>query len=297
MKFGRLLTAMVTPFDDAGKVDYRQAKKLALALVKSGTDSLVISGTTGESPTLTRAEKLKLFEEIKSAVGAKVGVIAGTGTYSTSESVELTREAEKAGADGILAVVPYYNRPSQDGLFLHFKAIAEATRLPCMLYNVPSRTVAGLTSDTVIKLGQVENIFAIKEASGNLDQIAKIIEGARKDFIVYSGNDSDILPILALGGYGVVSVASHLVGEQIQGMMADFNAGRTKQAASTHRRLLPLVNALFLVANPMPVKYALNQVGFKVGKPRLPLTEPDEKTALQIKAALAKHKIDLPVYK
>jgi 4-hydroxy-tetrahydrodipicolinate synthase len=295
MQFGRLITAMVTPFDEAGNVDFTQARKLASALVESGTDSLVISGTTGESPTLTKTEKIKLFAEIKSSIGPKTGVIAGTGTYSTAESIALTKEAEKAGADGILLVVPYYNRPTQDGLYLHFKSIAESTSLPCMLYNVPSRTVANLAHDTVIKLSQIKNIIAVKEASGNLDQIAKIIQGARRDFVVYSGNDTDILPVMALGGYGVVSVASHLVGKQIKGMMNDFAGGRTQQAAETHRWLLPLVNVLFLIANPMPVKYALNHIGFKVGKPRLPLTEPDEKTASQIRAEIAKHKMDLPV--
>jgi 4-hydroxy-tetrahydrodipicolinate synthase len=293
MQFGRLITAMVTPFDEAGKVDLSKAKKLAKALVKTGSDSLVISGTTGESPTLTKDEKLRLFGEMKLAVGHKTGIIAGTGNYSTSESVELTRDAEKTGVDGILMVVPYYNKPTQEGLYLHFKAIAESTHLPCMLYNVPSRTVASLTHETVIKLSHIENIFAIKEASGNLDQIAKIIEGARKGFVVYSGNDTDILPIMALGGFGVVSVASHLIGKQIKGMMADFAAGKTQEAAATHRRILPLVNSLFLIANPMPVKYALNHIGFRVGKPRLPLTEPDDKIASQIRATIAKYDIDI----
>jgi len=290
---GRLLTAMVTPFDEKGKVDYQQAKRLAQALLKSGSQGVVVSGTTGECPTLTKEEKLRLFAEVKSAIGQ--GVVAGTGSYSTSESMKLTKEAEKVGADAILLVVPYYNKPTQEGLFQHFKAIAESTSLPCILYNVPSRTVTNLSADTTIKLSQVDNIVGIKEASGNLEQITKILQGTRKDFLVYSGNDGDTLPILALGGYGVISVASHLVGNQIREMMEKFLSGKIEEAAQLHRKLLPLINALFIVSNPIPVKYALNHIGFTVGKPRLPLTEPDEKTKAMIEAALRDYHIDLPV--
>ena len=290
---GRLLTAMVTPFDEKGKVDYQQAKRLAQALLKSGSQGVVVSGTTGECPTLTKEEKLRLFAEVKSAVGQ--GVIAGTGSYSTSESIKLTKEAERVGADAILLVVPYYNKPTQEGLFQHFKAIAESTSLPCILYNVPSRTVTNLSADTTIKLSQVDNIVGIKEASGNLEQITKILQGTRKDFLVYSGNDGDTLPILALGGYGVISVASHLVGNQIGEMMEKFLSGKIEEAAQLHRKLLPLINALFIVSNPIPVKHALNYIGFPVGKPRLPLTEPDEKTKAMIEAALRDYHIDLPV--
>jgi 4-hydroxy-tetrahydrodipicolinate synthase len=296
-KLGHLLTAMVTPFDTQGKVDYRQARKLALALLDSGSDGVVLSGTTGESPTLSREEKLRLFAEIKSALGSRGTVVAGTGSYNTKESQELTEEAEKTGVDACLLVVPYYNRPSQQGLWEHFKAIAQSTTLPCILYNVPSRTVTNLAADTVIKLSQIENIVGVKEASGNLGQIAEIIHRAKEDFLVYSGNDSDTFPILALGGYGVISVASHLVGIQIKDMIEKCLDGKPQEAAKIHRYLLPLVNALFIVANPMPLKWALNYVGFAVGKPRLPLTEPDEKSADLIKAALKDYKIDLPIPK
>lgn len=292
---GRLITAMITPFDEKGEVDYDQAKKLALVLLKSGSDGVLVSGTTGESPTLTREEKLRLFREVKSAVGELGAVIAGTGNYNTAESLELTREAERTGVDACLLVVPYYNRPTQEGLYQHFQTIAQGTRLPCILYNVPSRTVASLTADTVIRLSQIENIIGIKEASGNLEQIAQIIRGARKDFIVWSGNDSDTLPILVLGGYGVISVASHLVGNQIKEMINCFIGGKVAEAANIHRHLLPLINAMFIIANPMPVKYAVNQVGFRVGKPRLPLLEPDEKSAAVIKDTLKKYQVDLPV--
>jgi 4-hydroxy-tetrahydrodipicolinate synthase len=288
---------MVTPFDARGEVDYQQAKRLALSLLDSGSDGVVLSGTTGESPTLSREEKLRLFAETKSALGNRGTVVAGTGSYNTKESQELTKEAEKTGVDACLLVVPYYNRPTQQGLWEHFKAIVQSTTLPCILYNVPSRTVTNLAADTVIKLSQIDNIVGVKEASGNLGQIAEIIQGTKEDFLVYSGNDSDTFPILALGGYGVISVASHLVGIQIKDMMEKFLDGKPQEAAKIHRHLLPLVNALFIVSNPVPVKWALNYVGFPVGKPRLPLIEPDEKSADLIQATLKNYKIDLPIPK
>ena len=294
---GRLLTAMVTPLDAQGEVDYQQARRLALSLLDSGSDGVVISGTTGESPTLSREEKLRLFAETKSALGNHGTVVAGTGSYNTKEGQELTKEAEKIGVDACLLVVPYYNRPTQQGLWEHFKAIAQSTTLPCILYNVPSRTVTNLAADTVIKLSQIDNIVGVKEASGNFGQIAEIIHRTKEDFLVYSGNDSDTFPILALGGYGVISVASHLVGIQIKGMMEKFLDGKLQEAAKIHRDLLPLVNALFIVSNPAPVKWALNYVGFSVGKPRLPLIEPDEKSANLIQATLKNYKIDLPIPK
>src|SRR5579885_3545033 len=264
-EIGRLLTAMVTPFDRDGQLDTVQAGRLARALLDSGSDGLVVAGTTGESPTLTTREKLRLFAEIKQAAGGRGAVVAGTGNYNTAESVELSREAERVGVDALLLTVPYYNKPTQDGLFRHFEAIARATTLPCILYNVPSRTGTDMAAETTLRLARIPNIVGIKEASGKLDQIAAIIQGARGDFHVWSGNDEDTLPILAIGGYGVVSVASHLTGNQIKQMIDAFLEGRAEQAAEIHRRLLPLVKALFLVGNPVPVKYALNQSGFRVG--------------------------------
>ena len=292
---GRLITAMVTPFNDKGEVDYEQAKKLARALVDSGSEGVVVVGTTGESPTLVRPEELRLFREIKEAIGDRASVIAGTGSNSTAEAIEATEAAEKIGVDACLLVVPYYNKPTQDGLFHHFKTVAESTKLPCILYNVPSRTVTNMAAETVIRLSQVKNIAGVKEASGNLEQAAKIINGTRKDFFVWSGNDSDTLPLMAIGGYGVISVASHLVGNQIHDMMYSFLEGKTERAAELHRKLMPIFSGLFIVSNPIPVKYALNQVGFRVGKPRPPLYEPDEKTAAQIVDMVKKYKIDLPL--
>lgn len=292
---GRLITAMITPFDSEGEVDYAQAKKLAVALIDSGSDGLVVSGSTGEAPALSREEKLRLFAEVKHAIGNRGAVVAGTGTYNTRESIELTREAEKVGVDAILIVAPCYSRPTQDGLLQHFKAIAGATTLPCIPYNVPSRTAVNLAAETAIKLSELDNVVGIKEASANLEQIGRIIDGVKKDFLVYSGNDSDTLPILALGGYGVISVISHLVGLQVKEMMEKFLAGKREEAAATHLHLLPLINAMFVVSNPIPTKYALNHLGFQVGRPRLPLTEPDEKSAAVIATALRDYKIDLPV--
>jgi 4-hydroxy-tetrahydrodipicolinate synthase len=280
-----MLTAMVTPFNDKG----------ALALMDSGSEGLVVVGTTGESPTLVREEEYELFRVVKEAVGDRGAVVAGTGSNSTSEAVSATKGAEKIGVDGCLLVVPYYNNPTQEGLYRHFKTIADSTSLPCILYNVPSRTVRSLTVDTIVRLSEIENIIGVKEASGDMQQVSHTIERTRDDFYVWSGNDSDTLNVLALGGYGVISVASHLVGKQISEMIYAFLNGETGKAAEIHRHLLPLVNALFIIANPIPVKYAVNQVGFRVGGTRLPLCDPDEKTAAQIMDVVKKYKIDLPV--
>jgi len=294
-KPGRLLTAMVTPFKENGEVDYEQAKKLALALLDSGSEGLVVVGTTGESPTLVREEEVRLFTEIKTVVGSRGAVIAGTGSNSTAEAVAATQGAEKVSVDACLLVVPYYNKPSQEGLYQHFKTIAENTSLAWILCNVSSRTVASLSVDTIVRLSQIDNIIGIKEASGNMEQVSHTISNARKGFLVWSGNDSDNFALMALGGYGAISVVSHLVGKQIKEMMDKVLSGKVEEAAAIHRHLLPLVNALFVVSNPVPVKYALNQIGFNVGKPRLPLVEPDEKSAATIKEVLKKYQIDLPV--
>ncbi len=296
MEIGRLLTAMVTPFDDEGQVDYEQARRLARALLDSGSDGLVIGATTGEAPTLTHEEKLKLFAAVKQAVNGRGAVIAGTGTNDTSASVELSQEAERIGVDGLLLTVPYYNKPTQDGLYRHFEAIARATRLPCILYNIPSRTGVNMTAETTLRLSRVPNIVGIKEASGDLAQIARVIDDAGEDFRLWSGDDALTLPILALGGYGVIAVVSHLTGAQLQRIIDDYLAGRTAEAARGHRRLLPLMQTLMTVAsNPAPVKYALNQVGFPVGAPRLPLVEPDGEAAERIVAEVRRSRIDLVV--
>ena len=292
---GRLITAMATPFDEAGQVDYSQAKRLANALLASGSDGLVVSGTTGESPTLSTDEKLRLFSEIKEAIGERGAVIAGTGNYNTAESVELSQEAESAGADALLLVVPYYNKPPQEGLYQHFKTVAESVNIPCILYNVTSRTSLNMTHDTTIRLSHVDNIVGVKEAGSDMDQIARIIDGSQGGFRVWSGNDNETFYMMAMGGYGVVSVASHLVGSQIKQMMGYLLEGDVEKAGAEHRRLHPIFKALFVVSNPIPLKYALNKVGFNVGMPRLPLVPCDAASATQIDTVLERYDIDLPV--
>ena len=294
-ELGRLITAMATPFDSAGQVDYPQARRLANALLASGSDGVIVSGTTGESPTLTNAEKLRLYAEVKEAVGPRGAVVAGTGNYSTAESIELSREAERVGVDGLLLVVPYYNKPPQEGLYQHFKAIAGSVALPCMLYNVTSRTSLNMTHETTLRLSQVDNIIGVKEAGSDLDQITRIIAGAPDGFRVWSGNDNETFYIMAAGGYGVVSVAAHLVGRQIKQMMGLLLEGEVERAAAEHRRLLELFKVLFIVSNPIPVKHALNHIGFGMGQPRLPLIPADAKAAAQIEETLARYEMDLPV--
>src|SRR3990170_8501725 len=296
MEFGRLLTAMVTPFDQEGQVDYAQAQRLALALLDSGSDGVVVAGTTGEAPTLSHEEKLKLFAEVKAAVNGRGAVIAGTGTYNTAESIELSLEAERAGVDGVLLTVPYYSKPTQDGLFQHFQAIARATRLPCIMYNIPGRTGVNMTAETTLRLSRVPNIVGVKEASGDLAQITRIVGDAREGFRVWSGDDQMTLPILAVGGYGVICVVSHLAGAQMREMIEAFLAGRVEEAAHIHRRLLPLMTTLMTAAsNPVPIKHALNVLGFRVGGVRLPLVEPDQAAGERIAAEGRRQRIDLPV--
>ena len=295
VEIGRLITAMVTPFDEQGQVDYKQAKSLAKALVASGSDGVIVSGTTGESPTLTTDEKLRLYGEIKDALGESAAVIAGTGNYSTSESIELSMEAQKQGVDGLLLVVPYYNKPPQEGLYQHFKAIAAHVDLPCMVYNVTSRTSLNMSDATTIRLSHIDNIIGVKEAGSDMDQVTRIIDGAKPGFKVWSGNDNETFYIMATGGYGVVSVASHLVGSQIKQMMGLLLEGDVEGAAAEHRRLHALFKVLFIVSNPIPVKYSLNQIGFNVGEPRLPLIPPDDASAAQIRDVLGNYEIDLPL--
>ncbi|MEK7806291.1 MAG: 4-hydroxy-tetrahydrodipicolinate synthase [Chloroflexota bacterium] len=294
-EIGRLITAMVTPFNDKGEVDYKQAKRLAQALLDSGSDGLVITGTTGESPTLTKEEKLRLYGEVKQAIGDRGAVIAGTGSYSTAESVELSKEAERAGADALLLTVPSYNKPPQEGLYQHFKAIAGSTSLPCLLYNVTSRTSLNMTDETTIRLSHIDNIVGIKEAGSDMDQVTRIIDGARAGFRVWSGNDNETFYIMATGGYGVVSVLSHLVGSQIKQMMGLVLEGDVEKSAAQHRRLLPLFKVMFVESNPIPIKHALNRVGFNVGNPRLPLVPASQKAAAQIEEVLRRYEVDLPI--
>ena len=294
-ELGRLLTAMVTPFDSRGAVDYEQAKKLALALVDSGSDGVVVAATTGESPTLVREEEARLFTEVKSALGGRGSIIAYTGSNSTAEAVSATKAAEKIGVDACLSVVPYYNKPTQEGIYQHFKTIAENTSLPIIMYNIPSRVVIKMTVETIVRLSLIDNIVGVKEASGDMGLVAHTLNNAGKDFRIWSGNDNDTFPIMALGGYGTIGVATHLVGKQIKQMMDNILNSKIAEAAAIHRHLLTLVDTLFIEPNPAPMKYALNHLGFNVGNPRLPLVEPSEKAAAQIRETLKKYQIDLPI--
>ena len=294
-KLGRCLTAMVTPFKDTKKqeVDYAETKRLAKALIASGNEGLVLAATTGEAPTLSWEEELRVFQEVKSAVGDKPTLIAYTGSNSTREAVENTEKAEKIGVDACLSVVPYYNKPSQEGIYQHFKAIAESTSLPVIMYNIPGRVVVEMTPDTIARCSQIKNIIGVKEASGKMDTVAQTISNAREGFLVWSGNDNDTLAIMAMGGYGVIGVTTHLCGKQYKKMIDLVVADKIQEAAAIHRKLVPLVNALFSVTSPAPIKYVLNQLGYKVGDPRLPLVPCTEKEGEKIMAEVKRQTIDL----
>nr|WP_263325229.1 4-hydroxy-tetrahydrodipicolinate synthase [Neobacillus sp. Marseille-Q6967] len=283
MNFGQVLTAMVTPFDANGEVDFNAVRELVNYLIDNGTDGLVVAGTTGESPTLTTEEKVALFKCVVEVANGRVPVIAGTGSNNTRASISLTQQAAEAGVDGIMLVTPYYNKPSQEGLFQHFKTIAESTSLPVMLYNIPGRSVVNMSVETIVRLSQIDNIVSIKEASGNLDAMAEIINQTPSDFSLYSGDDGLTVPVLAIGGAGVVSVASHIIGNEMQEMVRHFKNGRVQEAAGLHRSLLPVMKALFAAPNPTPVKAALNLNGINVGGVRLPLVplSDEELTALK----------------
>src|SRR5439155_8816631 len=285
--FGRLLTAMVTPFRDDLSVDLDGAARLAQQLVETGTDGIVVTGTTGEVPTLTFEEKIELYKVVKRTVEWTAAVIAGTGNYSTEESIHLTRAAERAGVGGVMAGVPYYNNPPQEGLFRHFKAIAESTALPLIVYNVPTRTVRNLEAATAIRLAELPNIAAVKEASGKLEQVAEIIAGSPDDFLVYSGDDAITLPMMAIGAFGVISVVSHVAGLQIKSMIDAFVSGDVTGAASLHCQLLPLFKAAFVTTNPIPIKAALELCGLPAGGLRPPLLEASESERAIIGKALA----------
>lgn len=286
--FGRVIPAMVTPFDADGRVDLPRAAELARFLVgEMGCDGILVGGTTAESPVLTDDEKMELVRAAVEAVGDRVFVWAGTGSNDTRHSLELTRRAEAAGADGVMLVTPYYNKPPQQGLYEHFRAVAESTPLPMMLYNVPGRTACNLAPETVARLAELPNVVAIKEASGSLDQVSQVRAMTPPDFVIFSGDDSLTLPILAVGGAGVVSVAAHVAGRQIARMVDAFLRGEVEEARRWHLRLLPLCKALFVTTNPIPVKAALRLIGFPVGGYRLPLVEPTVAEEKAVRDALA----------
>jgi len=275
---GQLITAMVTPFDDNGSLSKERTEKLVSHLVENGTNCILVSGTTGETPTLSDNEKLDLLGWVKEFVPDGFPVMFGAGTNSTAKSIELSEKAKDKGADILLLVVPYYNKPPQEGMFQHFTQIADAVKLPAILYNIPSRTGVNMSVKTVARLAENEHIIGIKEASGSLDAASEIRLSTGSDFLIYSGDDSLTLPLLSVGGDGVISVASHLAGIQISEMIDVFKKGKIEDARKIHIRLFPLIKGLFMMSNPIPVKEALNLIGVKVGGVRLPLIECDDES-------------------
>ena len=271
--FGKLITAMVTPFTVDNELNFNVIPRLVDYLIQNGSESLVLAGSTGEASTLTVEEKLQLFSIAKEAVKGRVKIIAGTGTNSTATTLHLTKEAEKLGVDAVMLVVPYYNKPSQEGLYQHFKTVAESVNLPIVLYNIPGRTVINLLPETVARLAEIDNIVALKESAGSMDQLSELKRVLPDEFLIYSGDDSLALPMLSLGAHGIISVASHVVGLEISEMVRSFAEGDHVKALKIHLSLSPLFKALFVTSNPVPVKNALNLLGLDVGGVRLPLFE------------------------
>jgi 4-hydroxy-tetrahydrodipicolinate synthase len=284
--FGRVITAMATPFAPDGSLDLPGAEALADHLVSNGSDGLVIAGSTGESPTLTFDEKRDLFRAVVQAVGARADVIAGTGTYDTAESIHLSKMAAEQGVTGLLVVTPYYSRPPQSGLLAHFRAVATATDLPVVLYDIPLRTARKIEHETLLELAKVPNIVGVKDAASDIAGTAKLAADKPDDFIIWSGNDSETLPIMAVGGYGVISVASHLAGARIGEMIAAYCKGDAEGAAAANRELQPLFDVLFITSNPIPLKAALEMTGRRVGEPRLPLVPATDAERSQVRAVL-----------
>jgi 4-hydroxy-tetrahydrodipicolinate synthase len=292
--FGSLITAMITPFGNDDEINWKEVDRIVDKLLEDGSDSILVSGTTGEAPTLTKKEKLELFARVKERVGNKAKVIAGTTTYCTKESVELTKEAEKIGVDGILATAPYYNRPPQDGLYLHFAKIASETSLPIIVYNIPSRTAVNVLPETLKRLANdYSNIVGVKEASGDMNQISTIRRILPRPFLLYSGDDSMTLPLLSVGGDGVISVASHIVGKEIKEMINSYFKGDINRASELHLKLLPIFRVLFVTTNPIPLKEALNLLGYNVGNCRLPLSPIDAKSRAELIKVLKEYGFEI----
>ncbi|KGX88390.1 4-hydroxy-tetrahydrodipicolinate synthase [Pontibacillus litoralis] len=271
MKFGKIVTAMVTPFDNKGNLDLDKTTKLVEYLINNGTEGLVVNGTTGESPTLTTEEKVALCKHVVEVVNKRVPVIVGTGSNNTHTSIELTNRVAKLGVDGIMLVAPYYNKPTQEGLYQHFSTIAKSTSLPVMIYNIPGRSVVNIDVDTIVRLAQIENIVSVKEASGDLDAMTEILAQTDDTFSVYTGEDSLTLPSYAIGATGVVSVAAHVIGKEMSRMLQAVDDGNIQQAAKLHQQLLPVMHGCFMAPSPSPVKTALQLKGMDVGGVRLPL--------------------------
>jgi len=279
---------MVTPFNPDLSVNYDLAAKLAIHLTENGSDSLVIHGTTGESPTLTHEEEFELYRVVKKAVAGKAKIVAGTGSNSTAISISATKKAEEIGVDGIMIVVPYYNKPSQEGMYQHFKAVAECTKLPVIIYNIPGRSVVNMEPETVARLSKIKNIVGLKDAAGNPEQTKKTKALVPADFTIWSGDDGMTIKFMKEGAVGVISVASHLVGPQIHQMIDAFDSGDIKKAEEINQQLQEIFKVIFITANPTPVKAALEMIGWPVGIPRLPLIGANDTEKAKLKAAMEK---------
>lgn len=290
LRFGRMIPAMVTAYDDNKVVDFDRMRKLARFLIEGGSDSLLVCGTTGESPTIDNADKLKLFETVLDEAAGQVPVIANVGSNNTERSIEFAQQVAKLGVDGVMAVVPYYNKPPQEGLYQHFKAIAEGCGLPVIVYNIPGRCGINMEAETTLRLARdVDNIVAVKEASGDLDQIRHIIDQShtfRDDFLVYSGDDAMTLPVMEAGGFGVISTTGNVMPQAMKELTDLCAAGDFEAAQAVHERLLPLMKHLFTTANPILVKQSLNLVGVPVGGVRLPLVDATDQQTEDLRAVL-----------
>ena len=290
--FGNIITAMITPFTDDGHVNFQEALRLAGYLLDNGSDGLIVCGTTGEGPNIDDRDKLELFTLIAKEYGHRATIIANTGSNSTKKSIALTKAASHTGVHGVMAVVPYYNKPNQEGCYLHFKAVADSTDLPVMLYNVPGRTGGRIEPQTVARLAkECPNITSIKEATGDISitqQIRVLLPS--DDFMIYSGDDALTLDVIQNGGAGVISVAAHIVGKEMQKMIALFKEGKVKEARAIELSLVPILKAMFITTNPIPVKYAMKQLGFCTGPLLLPLCDPSVEEAQIIDAAIKSYK-------
>lgn len=289
--FGRLLTAMVTPFNADGSVNYEKAADLAEWLINNGSDGLVVAGSTGEAATMSAEEKLELFRVVVNRINKRVPVIAGTGSNNTADSIKMTKMAEAMGVDGVLIVGPYYNKPTQEGFYQHFAAVAQSTALPIIVYNVPGRTASNIAPATVARLAEdFENIVAIKEAAGNVAQVAELYTVLPEDFTIYSGNDGLILPFMSVGATGLISVLSNIGVGILQDVMQAYEDGRVKEAAKLNAKMVPLANAMFIETNPIPVKAAVTLVtGIDAGQPRLPLTPMEAANKAKMTAVLQEY--------
>lgn len=290
--FGNILTAMITPFTDDGHVNFQEALRLAGHLLDNGSDGLIVCGTTGEGPNIEDRDKLELFTLIAKEYGHRATIIANTGSNSTKKSIALTKAASHTGVHAVMAVVPYYNKPNQEGCYLHFKAIADSTDLPVMLYNVPGRTGGHIEPKTVARLAnECANITSIKEATGDIKIIQQLRELLQNnDFMIYSGDDALTLDVLQNGGVGVISVSSHIVGKEMQKMITLFKEGKVKEARAIELSIVPILKAMFITTNPIPVKYAMKQLGFSTGPLLLPLCDPSIEEAQIIDAAIESYK-------